>query len=147
VELGRLAQNRDASRDGVKVTQLEACEPIAGAPARVARSSDGFPAGMCHAPCPRFGEASFGAVCGPVPFGEGSEFDGFTKCLAVHDQPFDRCLADDTHPTWLAACDRDRPCRDDYLCVRVPESAGAGACLPPYFLFQVRVDGHRVPGG
>jgi hypothetical protein len=149
VELGELAQNRDASRDAVRVTQLEACQPIDGAAAEVARSSDGFPAGMCHAPCARFGEASFGAVCGPVPFGKGSQFDGFTRCLSVHDQPFDRCLADDAHPTWLASCDRVTPCRDDYLCVRVPDGAGAGAgaCLPPYFLFQVRVDGHRVPEG
>ncbi|WP_437943724.1 hypothetical protein WMF27_00680 [Sorangium sp. So ce281] len=24
-------------------------------------------------------------------------------------------------------------------------SSGEGACIPPYFLFQLRVDGHAVP--
>jgi hypothetical protein len=40
----------------------------------------------------------------------------------------------------LRACDADQPCRDDYLCALTP--AGKGACLPPYFVFQMRVDGH-----
>lgn len=30
--------------------------------------------------------------------------------------------------------------RDDYICARTPD--GNGACIPPYFLFQLRVDGH-----
>ena len=40
----------------------------------------------------------------------------------------------------LRACDAATPCRDDYLCVRL--DAGRGACIPPYFVFQMRVDGH-----
>jgi len=37
--------------------------------------------------------------------------------------------------------DQKTPCRDDYICAEsfVPER---GVCVPPYFLFQFRVDGH-----
>jgi len=153
VELGRMTQERTGLRDAVRISTVEPCAPHEGKPARTARSADGFPAGMCHAACTVFGERSQSApnhgaaICGPLPFGKGTDFDGITKCLTLHDQPFDRCLADDAHPTWLKRCDRDTPCRDDYLCVRVPNTPatdGAGACVPPYFLFQVRVDGHFV---
>ena len=40
-------------------------------------------------------------------------------------------------------------CRDDYVCAQVAQPSGplfasdsGGACMPPYFLFQMRVDGH-----
>jgi hypothetical protein len=145
VEIGKLTQERTGQRDRVQDVRVEPCTPYAQAPAKTARSSDGFPAGMCHAPCTTYGERSGDAVCAPLPFGKGTDFDGITACLTLHDQPFDRCLADDAHPTWLKRCDRDTPCRDDYLCVRIPSaSLAGGACVPPYFLFQARVDGHFV---
>ncbi|MDD9968221.1 MAG: hypothetical protein OXR73_18425 [Myxococcales bacterium] len=32
---------------------------------------------------------------------------------------------------------------EDYLCARMPGlPSGQGACVPPYFLGQLRVDGH-----
>jgi hypothetical protein len=40
----------------------------------------------------------------------------------------------------MRGCGEAAPCRDDYICARTP--AGGGACVPPYFLFQLRVDGH-----
>lgn len=146
IELGTLTQERTGLRDRMKDVVVEPCLPQqGGAPAKLARSSDGFPAGMCHAPCTTFGQRDGDAICGPLPFGKGTAFDGITACLTLHDQPFDRCLADDAHPTWLKRCDRTTPCRDDYLCVRIPGVPPQdGACVPPYFLFQVRVDGHAI---
>ncbi|MBX3263164.1 MAG: hypothetical protein KF782_26050 [Labilithrix sp.] len=42
-----------------------------------------------------------------------------------------------------AACNVAVPCRDDYVCAYVPGAPeGTGACMPPYFIFQARVDGH-----
>ncbi len=161
VESGKLTQERDALRDTMLQLKVEPCRSD-WPNERAARSKNGFPGGMCHAPCPVLGDRVGDAICGPLPFGRGTEFDGFTSCIA-RQHPFERCLADDMHPTWLRACDRDTPCRDDYLCVRVPVAADAlkepklpaalqpsaanepeptGACVPPYFLFQVRVDGH-----
>jgi hypothetical protein len=146
VELGRMTQERTGLRDRVQDLRVEPCAPYEGQPAKAALSSNGFPGGMCHAPCTTFGDRHGAAICGPLPFGKGTTFDGITACLTVHDQPFDRCLADDAHPTWLKHCDRATPCRDDYLCVRVPNTSPqqGGACVPPYFLFQVRVDGHSM---
>jgi hypothetical protein len=40
------------------------------------------------------------------------------------------------------ACDTTRPCRPDYLCAKT--ATGVGACLPPYFVLQMRVDGHPL---
>ena len=45
-----------------------------------------------------------------------------------------------SNPAALRACDVDSPCRDDYICAR--SGSERGVCLPPYFLFQLRVDGH-----
>jgi hypothetical protein len=42
----------------------------------------------------------------------------------------------------LPTCSAERPCRDDYECARVPGAEpGTGACVPPYFVFQLRLDG------
>jgi hypothetical protein len=30
------------------------------------------------------------------------------------------------------------------VCARAPDIASGGVCLPPYFLFQLRVDGHAI---
>jgi len=45
----------------------------------------------------------------------------------------------------VRACAPDAPCRDGYACARVPGlPPTTGACIPPYFLFQLRVDGPRL---
>ena len=41
-------------------------------------------------------------------------------------------------------CNTQRSCRDDYVCARIGDDTD-GACLPAYFLFQLRVDGHPAP--
>jgi hypothetical protein len=144
-ESGTMSIDRRGLNDAMQNVRVEECLPIDGVAAQMARSSDGFPGGLCYAPCERLGTVVEDRICASIPIGQGTEFGGFTECLAEHQRSFDVCLADDSHPVWLRRCDFDTPCRDDYLCVAVPNGpSGQGACLPPYFLFQVRVDGHRV---
>ncbi len=47
----------------------------------------------------------------------------------------------------LRACNVLMPCRDDYVCLATTDTPKSklGACLPPYFLFQFRLDGHPAP--
>lgn len=91
----------------------------------------GFPGGMCRTAC---ADLPAGGACGVI-----AELTPFNNCLAKR-RPFPECLAMHVVPAGLRGCDADRPCRDDYVCARTP--AGDGACTPPYFLFQLRVDGH-----
>jgi hypothetical protein len=94
------------------------------------RSSVGFPGGMCTAAC---GEP--GSSCGAIAI-----LDPFNGCLARGDS-FLACIRGNVRPAGLRACSAQEPCRDDYVCA---QSAGGGACLPPYFVFQLRVDGHSL---
>ena len=107
--------------------------------------SGGFPAGMLwiafptasgeEATCRRLPpEATCGLLAGP----------GFNNCIA-EGRPFPECLAL-TFPAGLRACDRANPCRDDYICTapykELTDKRRMGTCIPPYFMFQFRVDGH-----
>lgn len=65
---------------------------------------------------------------------------GFNQCIR-EGRNFDICMGFTT-PAGLRRCDTATPCRDDYICVTSSIDRGRGACLPPYFLFQFRVDGH-----
>eukprot|EP01035_Chromulina_nebulosa_P014772 gene14772-biopygen12585 len=66
----------------------------------------------------------------------------FNSCLAAK-KPFGECLARHTRPGNLRSCSAQQPCRDDYICAQAEgQPEGRGACIPPYFLFQMRVDGH-----
>jgi hypothetical protein len=90
----------------------------------------GFPGGMCAASCDGL---AAGETCGAIAL-----LTPFNNCLA-RGGAFEEC-AKNARPAGLAACGPDAPCRPDYLCARTPD--GAGACLPPYFVLQMRVDGH-----
>jgi hypothetical protein len=83
----------------------------------------------------------------------GSEAgDRFSRCVSLlgdGKRSFNPCL---THPlaaraATLRACNVEQPCRDDYVCLATKDTpqTGLGACLPPYFLFQFRIDGHPTP--
>lgn len=107
-----------------------------GTSAHCERTSVGFPGGMCSGAC---NPDDAKAVCGQIAI-----LDGFNRCLAAR-QPFDTCLHQHTRPGSLRACSADEPCREDYICAQTGEQgarSGRGACIPPYFLFQMRVDGH-----
>jgi hypothetical protein len=94
----------------------------------------GFPEGMCAVSCD---SKSKQMQCGAIAI-----LVGFNSCLGT-GQPFTKCLSENTRPAGLRACGLDQACRDDYIC---SGSAGStGTCIPPYFLFQMRVDGHPAP--
>ncbi|WP_437609848.1 hypothetical protein WMF20_00930 [Sorangium sp. So ce834] len=94
----------------------------------------GFPGGMCTGSCGALPEEG---VCGAI-----AVLDPFNRCLA-RGTPFTECLSRHVAPAGLRRCSSEAPYREDYVCART--SSGEGACIPPYFLFQLRVDGHAVP--
>jgi hypothetical protein len=56
--------------------------------------------------------------------------------------PIEECLATHSRRRRVRWCDAAHACRDDYVCLRVPGLLPhEGACAPPYFAFQTRVDG------
>jgi hypothetical protein len=96
----------------------------------------GFPGGMCIELCSKVGEVKDGGICTSLP-AAGYEADCMTS-----REPIEECVKRHSGDARVATCSTDRPCRDDYVCARVPGSvAGTGACVPPYFMFQIRVDG------
>ena len=101
----------------------------------------GFPDGMCRLDCSadQVGTVVDDTICGEIP-----SASGLTACLAAN-KPFTECIATTSSPSFLRTCDRTNPCRDDYACARVRNGPpGVGACMPPYFAFQARVDGHLL---
>jgi hypothetical protein len=127
-ELGTVrASTRGPERDAIVNSRRVSCGPrLACTPQR-----GGFPGGMCKARCDALGDR---AVCGVIAV------HPFNDCLGS-GAPFSKCI-EHVRPIGLARCSDAMPCRDDYVCARTP--AGDGACLPPYFLFQMRVDGHPL---
>lgn len=100
----------------------------------------GFPDGMCRVDCPEedVGKVNGETMCGLVP-----QAAALTRCLTVDRKPFKECLSTSNVLTNLRTCDLTETCRDDYACMRVKNGpAGTGTCMPPYFAFQARVDGH-----
>lgn len=96
--------------------------------------SVGFPGGMCADEC---GAGGGHAVCGAIAI-----LQPFNECLA-RGELFTEC-AKHVRPAALRKCGAGDPCRPDYLCSKTPD--GGAACLPPYFVLQMRVDGHPAPG-
>jgi hypothetical protein len=126
-EPGRVSSNADSHRDRVTRTGGRACPADQVCEA----SSVGFPGGMCAASCGRGGSA---AACGAIAL-----LTPFNNCVA-RGEPFEACVRANVRPADLRGCDFKHPCRDDYVCARAGKDHGT--CIPPYFLFQMRVDGH-----
>lgn len=136
--IGQVTPDPNGRRDRLGAVTLRAC-----AEASVCeKNSVGFPGGMCSSSCGVLGKDE---ACGAIPI-----LGGFNDCLA-RKIPFETCIADNTRPAGVRACSEAAPCRDDYVCARAGKSEGSrpprGVCMPPYFLFQLRVDGHPPPGG
>lgn len=132
-EHGPVAASSNAKRDRIRLGAAETCGE-----GRVCEANAvGFPNGMCAGACDALPE---GARCGAIPL--LVEFNG---CLA-RGVSFDRCISENTRSGALRACGFHTPCRDDYVCARGAGRMddGGGVCMPPYFLFQLRVDGHPI---
>jgi len=96
----------------------------------------GFTGGVCTERCTKVGERRGNAICAPLP-AAGYEAECFNS-----KQPVEACLRNHLIPVFVASCDGGHPCRADYGCARIPGAPdGVGACVPPYFIFQARVDG------
>lgn len=93
----------------------------------------GFPGGMCSGKC----QGQEHSSCGSIAI-----LYGFNKCLS-QNKPFDYCLKNNVRPAALRSCDSRTSCRDDYICAKA--NGPKGVCIPPYFLFQLRLDGHPSP--
>nr|HMN67887.1 hypothetical protein [Bdellovibrionales bacterium] len=123
------ASDRTKNPDpGRYVTSPQSAEP--------GKSTGGFPAGSLRTKtCDNLpGQA----VCGALP----AAANGFNACVGS-GKNFVVCLREFSAGVGLRGCDADNPCRDDYICAESYD-ANKGACVPPYFLFQFRVDGHPV---
>jgi hypothetical protein len=100
-------------------------------------AAGGFPGGACAAACPQMGQLIGDEICGPAPPAQ------FNECMAGHEETFEQCMSP-PKLSYRKACNVVAPCRDDYVCAFVPNApVGTGACMPPYFIFQARVDGHE----
>lgn len=127
----RITRSADPWRDRAEKLPRVACE---GADAVCEKTAVGFPGGMCSGPC-KAGDPN--GTCGGIAI-----LGDFNQCLA-EQRPFGDCLAKHTRPGNLRSCSAQAPCRDDYICAQAEgQPEGRGACIPPYFLFQMRVDGH-----
>jgi hypothetical protein len=89
-------------------------------------------------------------------------------CAVVGGSRFDSCVEKDFHTClnkivgrgMVSSCHSGHFCREDYICQALPyqlegvpaeagkavADAGVGFCTPTYFVFQLRLDGHPVPG-
>lgn len=99
-------------------------------------TSVGFPGGMCSGPCD---PKDSNGTCGRIAI-----LSDFNSCLAAK-QPSGECLRQHTRQGKLRRCSATQACRDDYICAQAGENQPErhGACISPYFLFQMRVDEHQ----
>lgn len=125
-ETGTVTQKRDPHQDRVGNVTRRTCE--AGV---CERNRVGFPAGMCATGC---SDDRAETTCGAIAL-----LTDFNDCLA-QGRPFEGCIVNNSRPAGLRRCGAEARCRDDYVCAKT--ASGEGACMPPYFLFQLRVDGH-----
>jgi hypothetical protein len=129
-QIARAVQDRDPHRDRLIAPKNIGC----GLSEFCEAAGVGFPAGMCSGNC---ADLRPGETCGTIAI-----LQSFNRCLAAH-KPFAGCLRENVRPAALKACSEVEPCRDDFICARTAD--GQGACIPPYFLFQLRIDGHPQP--
>lgn len=102
------------------------------------QKTGGFPGGMLRkGDCKNLPDE---ASCGRLAK------NGFNDCIAS-GKDHKACTLEFTKTAGLRACDKAHPCREDYICTAgyddlAEAKPGKGTCIPPYFIFQFRVDGH-----
>jgi hypothetical protein len=129
-DMGTISQVGDPHRDRMTGKKAVDCGPAR----QCLAAGEGFPGGICFGECDALAP---GESCGAIAVG------GFNECLFA-GKPFTRCLSDHTAPISMRGCDERTPCRDDFICAK-GEKGKPGSCIPPYFLFQLRIDGHPAP--
>jgi hypothetical protein len=130
-EYGTLSSGARPDRDRVDAMTKHAC----AATQTCETNFQGFPQGACDAGCTR-----------DMPGGRCADFldvDGFQECLRSRSA-VDVCAKRAVLAVGLASCDADHACRQDYVCART-RTPDRGACMPPYFVFQLRLDGYPLP--
>jgi len=139
-EEAKVSFSADPAKDSVSAKEVRACKLPGGVAGRCNKSSGGFPNGLCSGGCSKVGDVKrdVDAICG---YAVGN---GFNECVFAK-RPFEECLRTGASKQYRRACSAKSPCGPDYVCAAVPDApAGVGACMPTYFMFQVRVDGHLV---
>ena len=129
-EVTRLQVNSNGRKDRILSKDSPSCGPAL----KCLKMARGFPGGLCAGKCDESIPPLPGGTCGSLV-----KHDVFSQCLQ-QERPFGECIADDLVDVQLRGCDSLHPCRDDYICAKAKGTGGA--CIPPYFLFQFRVDGH-----
>ena len=132
--IGYTVENTDPTKERLEVTEFGTCGGIS----QCSNQGGGFPGGLCRRSCSEIDRASGLEACGPIAS------DGFNACLDDPSRTWVDCLSNNTDTNGRSLCDANRPCRNDYFCVKSVDSAKHGACVPSYFLFQLGMDAHPV---
>jgi hypothetical protein len=127
---GEVVSKGAPHRDQVTGSKDHAC----ASGQRCDNNKSGFPLGACSAAC---NTSSADGVCADF-----LDADAFQNCLRSR-LTFAACAERHVFGAGLRACDADDPCRQDYVCVRSHEQK-TGACVPPYFVYQLRLDGYPL---
>lgn len=129
-EYGHMAPGSKAYRDQVEALERHPCATGRGCDTNF----QGFALGACSISCR---SNAPGSVCSDF-----LDIDGFQKCMRQR-RSVEQCATEYVFGAGAQACDAQRACRQDYVCVRT-RTAGVGACLPPYFVYQLRLDGYPI---
>ena len=139
-ENARVVARPGASGDQMVAAPPEVCQGQTPGMIPCIPNAYGFPLGFCTEPCAQLGARWGSSVCALLLA------SGYEQICFPLDEPIEDCIRNRALVTAITtrACSADEPCRDDYGCLRYPGSApGTGACVPPYFLFDFRVDGPK----
>ncbi len=129
-EFGNMVPNAAPQRDQISSLTKHDC----AAAQECSTNFSGFPQGACVASCK---SAAPNSACADY-----LDVDGFQNCLRG-TEPYAACAKKFVFGLGVQACDADHACRQDYVCTRTRKS-DAGACLPPYFVYQLRLDGYPL---
>lgn len=128
-EYGTMIPGPKPHRDRISALSKHTCSPDHAC----ITNFSGFPQGTCGSVCSKTGAAG---ACADF-----LDVDGFQNCLRGR-RAFDACAAEFVFDTGLRACDAESPCRQDYVCAKT--ARGPSACVPPYFVYQLRLDGYPL---
>lgn len=129
-EFGRVLDHERPHKDYVTDVRRAGCGPQLSCH----KNKSGFPLGACEGPCRT---ASADGACADFV-----DTDALQACLRL-GKAYPACNQSSMIGVGMRACDDARPCRQDYVCART-KNEKAGACVPPYFVFPLRLDGYPL---